>query len=131
MTKNDFVAQVTFKLFADDTSLFSVVHNMNASTSNLNNDLNKIKNWSIQWKMNFNPDPNKQAQEVIFSRKLQNKNCNQVYFNHNSVKQVLFQKHLGMYLDTKLNFQEHLNNVLSKVNKTLGLLRKLQAFLTH
>ena len=34
-----------------------------------------------------------------------------------------------MYLDTKLNFQEHLNNVLSKVNKTNGLLWKLQAFL--
>ena len=34
-----------------------------------------------------------------------------------------------MYLDTKLNIQEHLNNVLSKVNKTIGLLRKLQAFL--
>ena len=34
-----------------------------------------------------------------------------------------------MYLDTKLNFQEHLNNVLSKVNKTMGLLRKLQSFL--
>ena len=36
-----------------------------------------------------------------------------------------------MYLDTKLNFQEHLNNVLSKVNKTIGLLRKLEAFLTR
>ena len=34
-----------------------------------------------------------------------------------------------MYLDTKLNFQEHPNNELSKVNKTIGLLRKLQAFL--
>ena len=34
-----------------------------------------------------------------------------------------------MYLDTKFNFQEHLNKVLSKVNKTIGLLRKLQAFL--
>ena len=31
-----------------------------------------------------------------------------------------------MYLDTKLNFQEHLNNVLSTLNKTIGLLRKLQ-----
>ena len=79
--------------------------------------------------MNFNPDPSKQAQEVIFSRKLQKTNHNQVYFNHNSVKQVPSQKHLGMYLDIKLNFQEHLNNVLSKVNKTIGLLRKLQAFL--
>ena len=33
-----------------------------------------------------------------------------------------------MYFDTKLNFQEHLNNVLSKENKTTGLLRKLKAF---
>ena len=29
----------------------------------------------------------------------------------------------------KLNFQKHLNNILSKVNKTIGLQRKLQAFL--
>ena len=34
-----------------------------------------------------------------------------------------------MYLDAKLNFQEHLNNALSKVNKTTRLLRKLEAFL--
>ena len=79
--------------------------------------------------MSFSSDPSKQAQEVIFSRKLQKKNHNPVYFNHNLVQQVLSQKHRGMYLDTKLNIQEHLNNVLSKVNKTIGLLRKLQAFL--
>ena len=117
------------KLFADDASVFTVVHKMNTSTINLNNDLNKIRNWAIQWKMSFSSDPSKQAQEVIFSRKLQKKNHNPVYFNHNLVQQVLSQKHRGMYLDTKLNIQEHLNNVLSKVNKTIGLLRKLQAFL--
>ena len=102
---------------------------MNTSTTNLNNDLKKNKNWAIQWKMNFNPGPSKQAQEFISSIKLQKTNHNQVYFNHNSLKQVPSQKHLGMYLDTKSNFQEHLNKVLSKVNKTIGLLRKLQAFL--
>ena len=55
--------------------------------------------------MSFNPDPSKQAQEVIFSRKIQ-KTCHpSVYFNNNkSVKQVPSQKHLGMNLDTKLNF---------------------------
>ena len=104
---------------------------MNTSTINLNNDLNKFKNWAIQLKMNFNSDSSKQVQEVIFSRKLQKTNHNQVYFNHNSVKEVRSQKHLGMYLDTKLNFQEHLNNVLTKANKTTGILRKLQAFLPH
>ena len=57
------------KMFADDTSLFSVVFDINASTSDLNNDLKQISNWAHQWKMSFNPDPTKQAQEVIFSRK--------------------------------------------------------------
>ena len=47
-------------------------------------------------------------------------------FNNKSVKQVLSQKHLGMILDIKLNFQEHLENILNTVNKTIGLLRKLQ-----
>ena len=79
--------------------------------------------------MSFKPDPSKQAQEVVLSRKLQKANHNQVYFNHNSVKQVPPQKHLGVYLDTKLNFQEHLNNIISKVNKTIRLLRKLQPLL--
>ena len=78
--------------------------------------------------MNFNPDRSKQAQEVIFLRKLQKTNHSQVYFHYSSVKQVPSQKHLGMYLDTKFNFQEHLNNVLRKVIKNIGLLRKLQAF---
>ena len=104
---------------------------MNMSATNLNNNLNKMRNWEIQWKMNFNLDPSKQAQEVVFSRKLQKTNHSPVYFNHNFVQQVPSQKHLGMYLDTKLNFQEHLNNTLSKVNKTIELLHKLQPFLPH
>ena len=79
--------------------------------------------------MNFKPDPITQAQEVIFARKLQKTNHNQIYFNHNSIKQVFSRKDFGLYLDTKLNFQEDLNPVLSKVNKTIGLLRKFQAFL--
>ena len=56
-------------------------------------------------------------------------NHNPVYFNHNPAQQVSSQKHLGMYLDTELNFQEHLNNVEMKINKTIGLLHNLQAFL--
>ena len=34
-----------------------------------------------------------------------------------------------MILDTKLNFQEHIKNILTKVNKTIGLLRKLENIL--
>ena len=55
------------KLFADDTSLFSVVQDITLSAKNLNDDLNKIKKWTFQWKIIFNPDPKKQAQEVTKS----------------------------------------------------------------
>ena len=58
------------KLFADDTCLFSVIHDIQTSANNLNKDLERISNWTTQWKMNFNPDTTKQAREVIFSRKL-------------------------------------------------------------
>ena len=59
------------KLFADDTSLFSVIFDKDLSAKNLNDDLNRVNNWGFQWKIRFNPDPNKQVQEVIFSRKIQ------------------------------------------------------------
>ena len=56
MTKNSFVAEVTFK-------------DKNCSTVKLNNDLKTINNWDLQWKMSFNPDPNKQAVEIHFLKK--------------------------------------------------------------
>ena len=34
--------------------------------------------------------------------------------------------HLGIHLDTRLNFNEHLKLVFEKMNKTIGLIRKLQ-----
>ena len=57
------------KLFADDTSLFSVVNNASVSISRLNNDLVKIRARAFDWKMSFNSDPAKQAKDVIFSKK--------------------------------------------------------------
>ena len=54
------------KLLADDTSLFSVVQDITLSAKNLNDDLEKINKWAFQWKMSFNPDPNKQVQDFFF-----------------------------------------------------------------
>ena len=76
--------------------------------------------------MRFNPDPKKQAQEVIFSGKFNKIDHPPLYFNENLVKSSSTQKYLGMLLDTKLDFSLHVLNVQNKVNKTIGLLRKLQ-----
>ena len=50
-------------------------------------------------------------------------------FNNKNVSQVNFQTHLGVILDVKLTFEEHLKNVFNKANKTIGLLRKLSNLL--
>ena len=50
-------------------------------------------------------------------------------FDDNPVYHVALQKHLGMFLDCKLNFEEHLKTIVNKINKTIGLLRKFQNFL--
>ena len=107
------------KLFADDTSLFSVVHNANTTAKELNNDLVKISRWAYQWKMSFNPDPSKQAQEVIFSRKTKKEYHPPLAFNNNNVSKTNSQKHLGVVLDNRLSFEDHLKVILHKENKTI------------
>ena len=57
--------ELTVKLFAE----YSVVHNNNTSAEVLNKDLQRIPEWEHKWKIFFNPDIRKEAQEVIFSRK--------------------------------------------------------------
>ena len=57
------------KLFADDTSIFSIVKNKNGRAKDLTHDISLISKWAIQWKMLSNPDPTKPAQEVISRKK--------------------------------------------------------------
>ena len=102
------------KLLADDTSLFSVIHDVDTSANELNNDLYQINKWAFQWKMSFNPDP----RNKIYHPSLR--------FDNSIVSQSPYQEHLGIFLDARLTFEEHLKVITTKVNKTIGLLRKLQ-----
>ena len=63
---------------------------------------------------------------MIFSRKINKIDHPLLYFNENLVKSSSTHRHLAMILDTRLDFSLHLKNVQSKVNKTKGLLCKLQ-----
>ena len=79
-------------LFTNDTFLFPVVHDISISASDLNDDLEKIGNWAFQWKMNFNLDPNKQGQEIIFCRKKTDALHSVVYFDNRPVNRSFFEK---------------------------------------
>ena len=102
------------KFFADDTMLYSVVKDPKLSASELNHDLEKINQWAKQWKMAFNPDPNKQANEVLFSCKTKKVEHPALSFNGFPVVQVKETKHLGLVLQFKLNFEKHLVEKIKK-----------------
>ena len=112
------------------SSLFTKVHDINESANKLNTDLKKITKWAHQWKMQFNPDPNKQANEVIFSRKLTNNlSYPPVRFNNNDIVKCPDQKHLGIVLDSKLNFDSHINQKVKECNKLIGVIIRLSVHL--
>ena len=58
------------KLFADDTSLFSVVDDTDESASKLNNDLIRMQEWAYQWEMSFNPTELNQLMKLYSLKKL-------------------------------------------------------------
>ena len=97
--------------FADDTSLFPVVNNIHTSATTLSQDLTALTNWTFQWKTIFNPDLRKQAQDIIFSRKIKKLLHPTLLFNNIPLNNSLFQKHRGLTLDIKLNFSEHIKSI--------------------
>ena len=117
------------KIFADDTSLFSLVNDQMQSTNILNRDLQKINDWAYQWKMSFNPDPTKQAVEVCFSKKRAAANHPVISFNGSEITVSEAKKHLGLTLDSKLTFGHHLEEKILKANKGIGLINRLRKFL--
>ena len=106
-----------------------MVNNIHTSATTLSEGLNAITNWAFQWKIIFNLDLSKQAQELIFSRKIKKLLHPTLLFNNIPLTKSLFQKHLGLTLDIKLNFSEHIKSITKKISKTMGLLCKLQQIL--
>ena len=128
---NDLTADLkcNVKLFADDTSLFTVVEDSNTAANDMNHDLELISQWAYDWKMSFNPDPQKQAVELVFSKKKVEIHHPVIRFNNIPVTKVDEHKHLGVVLDSKLSFSAHIKAAISKTRKGIGLLRCLSKYL--
>ena len=121
------------KLFADDTSLFTVVEDSNTAVNDMNYDLDLISKWAHTWRMSFNPDPLKQAVELTFF-KVKNEIVHPVknpliLFNDVPVKKVDEHKNVGIILDSTLSFSTHLKSAISKTRKGIGLLKCVSKYL--
>ena len=98
------------KIFANNTSLFNIVNCGNSSTSTLNSGLLKIQDWAYERKMSFNLDRTKQAQQIVLSRKKKATTHQPLFFNNSEIKLSWNHKHLGLTVDSKLSFNEHIND---------------------
>ena len=63
----------------------------------------------------------------LFSRK-RVKDCHpSVFFNDAVVEQPTNHKYLGIHLDKKLDFNAHIKEKISKANRGIGMIKKLQS----
>ena len=76
-----------------------------------------IRQWVHQWKLEFNPDPTKQATEMLFSCKKSSSNHPQIMFNGTIVTKMNDQKELGLIFHSSLSFKKNLNEKIIKARK--------------
>ena len=114
------------ELFTDDASCFIIVKDKTESADTLNNDLMLISKWAYNLKMVFNPDPSKPAQEVLFSRKKQVQVHPTISLNNIQIEKAPYQRHLGLIIKEKLNFEQYIDSAISKVNKGISIIYRFR-----
>ena len=109
-------------IFADDTCLFASAKDPAQTADILNRDLAKIDDWARKWKVLFNPGKSK---DLIFSSKTLF-NSPPVLFNDIVVERVQQHRHLGIWLDYRLDWGKQVKEVCLKANGKLAVLRSVK-----
>ena len=123
---NDLVKEITcdIKLFADDTVLYALVDDQNVSAVLLNENLQKVHQWAIDWLVSFNPSKTKL---MNISYKL-NPSFEHfpLYFNNHQLTSVGSHKHLGIHLSDDLSWTNHIDKIINSVARYIDVLTKLK-----
>ena len=126
---NDLIQNITCdeRLFADDTSFFSNLNDIANTAFELNCDLEQIRLWAWQWKMQFNTD---NTEEVIFSAKRIKPDHPPLKLGDDTISQTLEHKHLGMVLDLNLDFKSHLRAAIVKARRGIRTMKHLSRYVS-
>ena len=119
--------KLKFILFADDTNIFFSDQNLCNLVSTLNMELNKLNTWFAVNKLSLNVS---KTNYMLFSRSKINFEI-KILINDNVIERVFVTKFLGVLIDEKLKWQEHINLVRSKVVKNISVLYKFKHIFDH
>ena len=118
---NDIAKDTTsnIRLFADDCLLYRVIR-CDMNTQELQRDLTQLCHWATKWQMSFNADK-------CSLLRITNKKTivsGQYTIHGKALKEVDHHPYLGLELDSKLDFNTHTKQTVSKAQRNLNLLRR-------
>ena len=113
---------------ADDTSLFSRVNDATQTAFKISVDLDKIEKWAWQWKMEFNTD---KSEEIILSTKRKQPFHPPIELGNQAIVRWNKHKHLGVILDSRLNFQSQVIEAVIKAKRGIGLIKCLSKYVSR
>jgi hypothetical protein len=113
-------------LFADDTNLFLTGTDIDEMCRIMTTELTKLNIWFQVNKLSLNIQ---KTNFIIFgNKKCVNRNYN-ITIDGCNLERVLVTKFLGVYIDSQLNWAEHVKIIQKKVSKNIGILFKVQHLL--
>ena len=86
----------------------------------LQNDLKRIKEWTMNWGMDFNVT----KCDVISITNKRQINTENYYLNGTELKRKRTIKYLGVTIGNKLTFKDHIQNKIKKANTVLNMIRR-------
>ena len=107
-------------LFADDTNLTAI----NKDDNSVQGDLQNINNWLIANKLILNMD--KTVQMNIRNKNSASKSV--FKFDDVFIEVRNLCKYLGIYVDSKLSFQSHIEYIKKRLSKQCGIICKLRHY---
>ena len=116
---NDLVSDLESNpfVYADDTTLIATGSSTYETTNILNRDLFKISNWAHTWKVTFNASKSK---DMIFSKFLLP--SYPTILGLQCIERVHLHKHLGLYINSSLTWDKHIESIVKKVNLKLSIM---------
>ena len=118
----------SISLFADDTNIYSVTNlRDNNVLFALQLDLVKIEKWAKTWKVDFNAA---KTEMVIFSKNRNVYNPS-LYFFGKKIQIIDSHKHLGIILDQTLSWKPQIDNIASKVQLNLNIMKSFKYILSR
>jgi hypothetical protein len=110
-------------LYADDTFLLEIVDNLSPPDSRLNEDLNSINQWCMEWLMELNPT---NCESIIFSTKHNRLPQPMLYLNGTALREFDSHSHLGLTFTSNFSWSKHILSIHQKASKRMNALTRVK-----